>query len=116
VAGPALILIAAPDKALRHSLVFGLASAGFAVDVHRRAPYAFASRAAGAAVCAVIDDDAICDWHLASNQFAQFGRPVILLVGSARDVPALPRMCRLVKPFLGEPLIEAVRNAIAGAT
>lgn len=114
MAAPVLILVAAPDAALRHSLIFALESAGFTVDAHSQGSDALLAPATRAAVCAVIDDDAIGDWQLASRQFARFARPVILLVGSARDVPGLPRVHPLVKPFLGEPLIEAVRNAITG--
>jgi FixJ family two-component response regulator len=113
--GPsAIILLAAPDAAFRHSLVFALESDGFAVHAHGQATNAFASGPARDAVCAVIDDDSVGEWALASRQFEQFGRPVILLVGSHRAVPVLPFVHLVTKPFLGEPLIEAVRNAVAG--
>lgn len=111
----ATVLVAAPDAAFRHSLVFALESDGFTVHAHAQATDAFASRQVGEAVCAVIDDDAIGDWTLASRQFDQFGRPVILLVGFLRAVPVLPFARLVMKPFLGEPLIEAVRNAVASA-
>ncbi len=111
----AIILLAAPDAAFRHSLVFALESGGFAVHAHRHAVEAFASDRARDAACAVIDDDAVGDWALACEQFEQFGRPVVLLAGFLRAVP-VPPLARLVtKPFLGEPLIEAVRNAVASA-
>ena len=111
----ATVLVAAPDAAFRRSLVFALESDGFAVHAHGQATDAFASDQARDAVCAVIDDDAVGDWALASRQFDQFGRPVILLVGFVRAVPVLPFARLVMKPFLGEPLIEAVRNAIASA-
>jgi FixJ family two-component response regulator len=110
----AIILLAAPDAAFRHSLVFALESDGFAVHAHGQAADAFESDAARDAACAVIDDDAVSEWALASRQFERFGRPVVLLVGSLRTVPVLPFVHLVTKPFLGEPLIEAVRNAVPG--
>lgn len=110
-----IILLAAPDAAFRRSLVFALESDGFAVQAHGRAAEAFASAHARDAACAVIDDDAIGDWALASPQFEQFGRPVVLLVGFLRAVPSLPFAQVVTKPFLGEPLIKAVRHAIKNA-
>lgn len=108
------ILVAAPDEGLRRSLEFALESAGFEVDAHPYAVGAFASNCAGKAECAVIDDRAINDWRLLPDQLRSFARPVILLVSLFRSVPDLPRTTVVVKPFLGEPLIEAVRNATAG--
>lgn len=109
-----IILVAAPDAGFRRSLAFALDSAGFTAAAYMRAGDAFASRHACAAACAVIDDDAVEDWGLASVQFGAFARPVILLVGFFRTAPALPFARHVMKPFLGEPLIEAVRAAVAG--
>lgn len=111
---PEIVLVAAPDAGFRHSLAFALASGGFDAKAHAQAAEAFASRHAWEAACAVIDDDAVADWRLAPVQFRQFGRPVILLVSFLHAAPALPLVRPLAKPFLGEPLIEAVRNAIIG--
>jgi hypothetical protein len=83
------------------------------VDAHAGASDAFTSEGAHDAACAVIDDDAVFDWTLASRQFDRFGRPVILLVGFLQIVPALPYARFLMKPFLGEPLVNAVRDAVA---
>lgn len=110
----ARVLVAAPDEAFRRSLTFALESAGFTVNPHAQAAEAFASSQARYAACAVIDDDAVSDWTLAFRQFDRFGRPVILLVGFLQKAP-LPAPARFImKPFLGEPLVEAVHNAIAG--
>lgn len=112
----AKIIVAAPDEAFRRSLVFALESDGFTVNPHAQAAEAFASPQACHAACAVIDDDAVNDWTQASRQFDRFGRPVILLVGFLGKLP-LPAQARFVmKPFLGEPLVEAVRDAIAIST
>ena len=108
------ILVAAPNAAFRRSLVFALESDGFTVSAHAEATEAFASPGARDAACAVIDDDAVADWILISRQFNHFGRPVILLVGFLQTVPVLPCTRFLMKPFLGEPLVKAVRDAVAG--
>jgi FixJ family two-component response regulator len=105
------ILVAAPDDAFRRSLVFALESDGFIVSAHAGATEAFASLGARDAACAVIDDDAVADWILISRQFDSFGRPVILLT-EFRRIPALPSVRLLMKPFLGEPLVKAVRDAV----
>jgi FixJ family two-component response regulator len=107
----ATILVAAPDDAFRRSLVFALESDGFTVSAHAEATKAFASPGARDAACAVIDDDAVADWILVSRQFDRFGRPVILLT-EFRQIPALPSIRLLMKPFLGEPLVKAVRDAV----
>lgn len=109
-----VVLVVAPDAGLSHSLAFALESGGFDVAMHRRASEAFRSRDAGNAACAVVDDDAIEDWTLARQQFAAFARPVIVLAGMFRTMPDIPSITYLAKPFLGEPLIEAVRGAISG--
>jgi FixJ family two-component response regulator len=109
----ATILVAAPDRAFRRSLVFALESGGFTVDAHAGATDAFASGSALHAACAVVDDGAVSDWNLASRQFDHFGRPVILLVGFLHQIPVLPFARPLMKPFLGEPLVKAVRDAVS---
>lgn len=108
-----IILVAAPDAGFRRSLAFALDSAGFTVAAYVSAGDAFTSRLARDAACAVIDDDAVDDWKRASAQFGEFARPVILLVGFFRTVPVLPFARHVVKPLLGEPLIQAVRAAVA---
>lgn len=109
-----IILIAAPDKGFRRSLEFALESDGFTVCAHPYASDALASADARRAACAVLDDDAIDDWEQARKQLSEFARPVILLVGLFHAAPDLPFVKPVMKPFLGEPLIEAVRSAVAG--
>jgi hypothetical protein len=114
MAGP-IVLVAAPNTALRRSVVFVLASERLEAEAHRYAASAFASTRAECAVCAVIDDEAVENWEDAPAQFERFARPVILLVNLFGKVPDAPLLRQLVKPFLGEPLIKTVRDAIAGA-
>jgi hypothetical protein len=109
-----MVLVAAPDEAYRRSLQFALESAGFVTDGSPLATGAFASRAAEESVCAVIDDRAIDDWRRASQDFTRFGKPVVLIADLLDGRAAMPNVSVVIKPFLGEPLIEAVNNAISG--
>ncbi|WP_442579259.1 hypothetical protein ACSBOB_27755 [Mesorhizobium sp. ASY16-5R] len=113
MAGP-VVLVAAPNEAFRRSIVFLLASERLETDSHCYATGAFASTRADHAACAVIDDEAVENWEDAPLQFDRFGRPIILLVSLFGKVPDGPLLKQLVKPFLGEPLIKTVRDAIAG--
>ncbi|MGB3386800.1 MAG: hypothetical protein WBA88_02335 [Pseudaminobacter sp.] len=108
-----MVLVAAADAGLRHSLEFVLKSAGFRVDSHLYTLDAFASLYARRAICAVVDDNAIDNWTQASEQFNNFAKPVILLVSLFRPAPDMPCVTPLMKPFLGEPLIDAVRKISA---
>ncbi|MEW9804741.1 hypothetical protein [Mesorhizobium marinum] len=110
-----LILLVVPDTAFRRSLEFALEADGFAVDSHAGTEPAFASPSAAAAACAIVDDAAVTDWSPASLQFLRFGRPVLILAGPFREVPELRRVSVVTKPFLGAPLIDAVRQATSGA-
>lgn len=108
-----LVLVVAPHKDLRHSLAFALEADGFAVDTHVHTSDAFASPQADTAECAVVDDAAIENWLTAKEEFRRFGKPVFLLVGKIRPIPDLPPLTTiLTKPFLGNPLIEAVRDVV----
>ncbi len=109
------VLVVVPDPAFRRSLEFALETEGFIVQSHAGVAGAFESRRAFGAACAVVDDAAIVDWHLAAGQFDGFARPVILLTDPFRRIPDLPGMSVVAKPFLGAPLVEAVRLATSGA-
>lgn len=111
-----IVLVAAPDVAFRRSILFVLASERFETDAHRYASNAFASPYANQAVCAVLDDEAVENWMVAPAQFERFARPIILLASLFRTVPDTPLLRPLTKPFLGEPLIKAVRSVVAGSS
>ncbi len=111
---PEIVLVAAPDRAFRRSLEFALESAGFQTEAHVYVSNAFASQVANGAVCAVVDDHAVDNWPLLPEQLRLFGRPVVLVAGRFPDTPTLPSVTLVMKPFLGKPLIDAVRNAITG--
>lgn len=106
-----LVLVVVPDGTFRRSLEFALETEGFAVHSHATVRHAFSSGTARKAVCAVIDDAAVEDWLDAADQFGGFARPVVLLAGPFRTVPAMPGVSVIPKPFLGAPLVHAVRMA-----
>lgn len=106
------LIVVAPDVAFRHSLVFILESAGFRVVSHGSLVSAFASLQARHVQCAVVDEEAVDDWLSARRLFSSFARPVIVLVDRVREMPETPIIRYLAKPFLGEPLVDAVQEAI----
>jgi DNA-binding response OmpR family regulator len=108
-----LVLVVAPDKDFRRSLEFALEAEGFAVDSYGSMAGAFASSRAEEAGCAVVDDTAIGKWPEVEKEFRHFGRPVVLLSDRIGTMPSLPFTTVLIKPFLGNPLIEAVREVVA---
>lgn len=106
------VIVVASDAAFRHSLVFVLESGGFRV-LSDGALGALASPRSLGAGCAVIDEEAIPDRKQARQLFRTFARPVILLVERSRNSPS-GAVRYLTKPFLGEPLLQAVHEAIGG--
>jgi len=108
------VIVVAPDKDFRRSLEFALETEGFAVDSHPTISRAFSTEQAEEADCAVVDDAAIGDWHAAEKDFHSFGRPIVLLLTKFRAAPRLPLTVALAKPFLGIPLIEAIREIVPG--
>jgi hypothetical protein len=109
-----VVLLAVADVDLRRSLEFLLGSAGFQASPYPSMVEAFESADARHAVCAIVDDAAVEDWIQARKAFRIFARPIILLVTFFRAMPELPQLKILLKPFLGEPLLDAVRHAVAG--
>jgi hypothetical protein len=110
----AQIIVVTPDVSFMHSLTFVLESGGVGVLSYDALDPAFRSPQARHVGCAVVDDEAISDWQYAEDLFRSFRHPVILLMDQycpPRDVPYA--RC-LAKPFLGEPLLEAVHDAISG--
>ena len=107
-----LVLVVAPDKDFRRSLEFALEAEGFTVDSYGSMAGAFASSRAEEAGCAVVDDTAIGKWPEVEKESRHFGRPVVLLSDRIGTMPRLPLTTVLSKPFLGNPLIEAVRQIV----
>lgn len=107
------VIVVTPDAAFRHSLTFVLQSGGVAVLSYGALGPAFGSPQAHHVGCAVVDDEAIHDWQYAQELFTSFRHPVILLIDQYRSPQEVPYARCLAKPFLGEPLLQAVQDAIA---
>lgn len=108
------VIVVTPDVTFRHSLTFVLESGGVGVLSYGALDPAFGSPQARDADCAVVDDEAIHDWQYAQALFASFRHPVILLTDQYRSPQEVPYARCLAKPFLGEPLLQAVQDAIVG--
>lgn len=109
-----LVLAVIPDRDFRHSVVFALGTEGFAVDTCANLSEALASLHVHDVACIIVDDKAVDDWRLAADLFSRFAKPIVLLISFLRPIPELSQVTFVTKPFLGAPLIEAVRHAVAG--
>lgn len=109
-----VVLIVAPDRGLRQSLEFALEAEGFAVDSHALVSTAVESPLAAVAICSVVDEDSLRDWTPEPGIFDRLAKPVILLVDRFLPIPEQTGMTVLVKPLLGNALIESV-HALAAA-
>lgn len=110
----AQVIVVTPDVAFMHSLTFVLESGGVRVLSYGTLDPAFGSAQARHVGCAVVDDEAIHDWQYAQELFRSFRHPVILLMDQYCPPLDVPYARCLAKPFLGEPLLQAVQDAIAG--
>ena len=110
-----LILIVAPDRGFRRSLEFALEAEGFAVDSHALVSTAVESPHAAAAICSVVDEDALRDRKPEPEIFNRLAKPVILLVDRFLPIPEQAGMTILMKPLLGSVLTESVHALVATA-
>ena len=110
----AQVIVVTPDADFRHSLTFILESGGVGVLPFGALDPAFGSPQTRHVGCAVVDDEAVHDWQYAQELFLSFRRPVILLMDQYRPPPGVLYARCLAKPFLGEPLLQAVQDAITG--
>lgn len=108
---PSHILVVVPDSELSRSLHFALEAEGFRVTWRT----SIGARAMpGEYDCTVLDHHALGEDVAAARRFVQAFAPVVLLANKPH--PLSPVAFRtLLKPHLGAPLIEAVRDAIAPA-
>lgn len=109
------VLVVAPDHVFRRSLEFVLEAEGFAVDSHALLSAAIVSPLAKIAACAVVDEDAIKNQASGRDALGGLAKPVVLLVDRLPPFPYAARTRVLVKPMLGNALIETVQNLITGS-
>ncbi len=107
------ILVAAPGRDLRESLVFALEADGFQVSAHSQLTEALASAHSKAAACIVVDEKAVDNSPEGHAQLGGLGRPLVLLVDALAVIPEVPRLRVLTKPLLGRLLIETVRLGLS---
>jgi FixJ family two-component response regulator len=105
-----IILVAAPGAELRQSIVFALEADGFEVDAHASLAAAITAPGSSAALCFVVDENALNGHANGALALQKIGLPVILLVDRLRAIPRLARIKTLIKPLLGQRLIEMVRG------
>jgi len=102
------ILVVAPEGELRHSLRFALEAELF--DVTWQASLG-ARPVPGEYDCTIIDHHAIGGDLTAARRFVAAFQPVILLSNGPHELS--PFVFRtILKPHLGAPLVEGVRDAL----
>jgi hypothetical protein len=105
------ILVVAPEGDLRHSLRFALEAELF--DVTWLASIG-ARPVPGQYDCTIIDHHAIGEDLAAAKRFVAAFQPVVLLANAPHDLT--PFVFRtILKPHLGAPLVEGVRDALGRA-
>lgn len=102
------ILVIAPDTPLRHSLAFALTAEHLEV-VWRASIGALVTP--GDFGCTILDHHGLGSDIARARRFLKAFRPVILLANQAHELSPLA-FRTLVKPGLGAPLIQAVRDAL----
>ena len=106
---PSHVLVIAPDSELSRSLRFALEVEGYQVSWRTN----ISSRPMpGEYDCTIVDHHALGQDPAAAQRFARAFFPLVLLAN--RPDPLSPLVFRtLLKPHLGAPLVDAVRDAIA---
>lgn len=107
-----MVLVVAPDAGFRRSIEFALEAEGYGVDSRAQLFTAKASPLAPLVCCAVIDEDAIDDSANAWKFLWRFPKPIVLLVDKPWSLPEPDGVIILVKPLLGNALVETVRQVI----
>ena len=108
-----MVLVVAPDPGFRRSIEFALEAEGYGVDSRAQLSDGTTSPAASLVCCAVIDEDATEGGADAWKFLWHFPKPIVLLVDRPWSLPEPDGMKVLVKPLLGNALVEAVRHVVA---
>ena len=106
---PSHVLVIAPDSELSRSLRFALEVEGYEVTWRTNIS---SKPMPGEYDCTVVDHHALGQDSAAAQRFARAFYPLVLLAN--KPDPLSPFVFRtLLKPHLGAPLVDAVRDAIA---
>jgi hypothetical protein len=105
-----VIQVIAADSAFRRSLKFALEAESFVVDAHDGLASARRSPLGEAALCAVVDEEAIRHQGPARTALGRLGKPVILLVNQVAERHDDIGVAMLVKPMHGDALIHTLRE------
>lgn len=108
-----MILVVVPDAGFRRSIEFALEAEGYGVESRAQLSTATTSPAASLICCAVIDEDAAEDGADAWKFLWHFAKPIVLLVDRPWSLPEPEGMKVLVKPLIGNALVETVRQLVA---
>ena len=107
-----LILVIAPDQHLRRSIAFALEAEGLLVEAVADLA-ALSGGSIAAAICAVVDENAVTASRDGWRRVAALPNHVILLIDRLRQIPEHYARNALAKPLLGRSLVEAVLAAQA---
>lgn len=102
------ILVSAVDADLRHSLVFLLATEGFAVESCATWPPDYRTDAG----IVIVDEASLTRPFHGDRQLSALGPGVVLLTSKADLARRLPAATVVRKPLLDRALIEAVHAAV----
>lgn len=107
----AKVLVIAPDKELRRSIAFLLEAEGYDVSAHEAVPLSDVTGTAHPR-CAVVDEDATVGEPDAWDRLRSVADAIVLLRDRTRELPANLTIHTVEKPFLGQNLVQAVRDAL----
>jgi len=105
------LLVIAPDVDICRSLTFALEAEGYAVTALPDAASATAA-GPGAYDCTVIDQSAFAGTEADIRAFCAAVKPVVLLSNAPLEWAPTDLVRVVEKPTLGEPLSQAVRQAL----
>src|SRR5688572_27960512 len=113
-----MVLVVAPDRAMRRSLAFALDARGYYVEAKPRLHAGQLSLDCGPRICTIVDEDPYADGRNAVAELSGLDVPVILRVERAAPPPARAGLCYIEKPLLAMDLLDADARAsrAGGAT
>ena len=103
------MLVIARDKELRRSIAFLLEAEGFDVSAYESVPSVGGIERRR---CAVVDEDATVGDSQAWDRLKEISETIVLLLDRTGELPSDPVVRAVEKPFLGQNLVQAVRDAL----